>query len=67
MNKTQYTIENYFIGNAKDWCHLIRSQYSGNIFCRVYIKDFEDTADKFLLAHNAAKEIVENLNNSISY
>ena len=61
-----YTIQNYFSVDPKEWCHLIVNQY-GNIFCRVYIKDFENTADKYLLANNAAKEIVENLNNSISY
>ena len=64
--KTMYTIENYFSGDSKEWCHLIRNQY-GSIFCRVYIKDFSHTEDKFLLAYYAAKEIVENLNNSICY
>ena len=64
--KEMYTIENYFIGDFKEWCHLIRNKY-GNIICRIYIKDFQHTHDHFLLAHFAAKEIVENLNNSISY
>ena len=65
-NNTMFTIEKYFSGNANEWCYLIRNQY-GNIFCRVYTRDFSHSDDPYLLAYNAAKEIVENLNNSISY
>ena len=64
--KFKYTMEDYFVGNTNDWCHLIRSEYSGRVICRVYIKDFQDTHDKYLLAYHAAKGILEDLNNAIS-